>query len=393
MPVPSGRARLLGAGVPLVAALALLAGCTGGGAEPQPGADTPDGPELSSASVAPADGLLPQATAGEPEILATGLSAPWAVAFLPDGDALVTERDTARILRLSPDGELTPLGVVDQVTPQGEGGLLGIAVSPDFATDDRVLVYYTAADGNRIVALTMADDGTIDGADQQTVIDGIPSGFTHNGGALVFGPDGELFVGTGDAGDRSRSQDPDDLAGKILRLTADGAAAPGNPFGTEVYALGIRNSQGIAFGPDGEVFATEFGARTADEINLIEPGRNYGWSEVEGPQEPPIDDAYTEPLLVWPVDQASPSGLAQAGGSLWMGALRGERLWRIPIGAGDGAAGTVGEPEQLLNDDFGRLRGVTATPDGSALWITTSNRDGRGNPTADDDRIIVLPLE
>lgn len=362
----------------MLAAVALLTAC-GATAAPQ-AAPAPAAPAVPTAPapVAPAPAAVP----GEPRVLAAGLAVPWALSFLPDGNALVTERNSARILRVTPQGQVTPVGVVAGVQARGEGGLLGIAVSPDFAADRQVFVYYTGAGGNRVVALTVAADGTVDGAAQRPVLDGIPAGTVHNGGALAFGPDGMLHVGTGEAGDRSRAQDPADLGGKILRVTPDGAPAPGNPSGGPVLATGIRNSQGIAFGPDGAVYASEFGAQTADELNRITPGGNYGWPEVEGAGG---GGGFVEPLLTWATSEASPSGLARAGGALWMSALRGETLWRIPL-----AGGGVGAPERALSG-YGRIRGVTATPDGSALWVTTSNRDGRGSPAPDDDRILVVP--
>ncbi|MET0190697.1 MAG: PQQ-dependent sugar dehydrogenase [Pseudonocardia sediminis] len=367
--------------VAVVAGLAaLLAGC---GGSPAPSAQ----PQSATAAPAPApaEQLTAQPTAGTPRVIASGLEVPWGVSFLPDGNALVTERETARILRVTPSGEVTPVGTVAGVAARGEGGLLGIAVSPRFATDRTVAVYYTSGSDNRVVALTVAPDGTVDGAAQRVLVDGINAGSIHNGGGLAFGPDGMLYIGTGEAGQRSPSQDRDDLGGKILRVTADGAPAPGNPFGTPVLSLGHRNVQGIAFGPGGRVYGAEFGQNTVDELNLITPGANYGWPDVEG-----VDDreGFTNPLLTWPTGEASPSGMAAAGGALWMSALRGERLWQIPLTA-DGAAG---EPRALLDGRFGRIRAVTATPDGSALWVTTSNRDGRGSPGPDDDRIVVVPL-
>jgi glucose/arabinose dehydrogenase len=271
------------------------------------------------------------------------------------------------------------------VVPLGEGGLLGIAVSPGFAQDRSVFVAYTSATDNRVVRLRAAHDGTIDGGAQQVVVSGIPKGGIHDGGGLAFGPDGLLYVGTGEAGRRGPAQDRNDLGGKILRVTPDGAPAPGNPYGTAVYSYGHRNVQGLAFAPDGRLYAAEFGQDRFDEINLITAGANYGWPEAEGVARRP---GFTDPLVTWPTDDASPSGLAAAGGALWAAALRGERLWRVPL-AGPGALGT---PEPLLTREFGRLRAVAPTPDGSALWVTTSNRDGRGRPTPDDDRILVVPL-
>jgi glucose/arabinose dehydrogenase len=336
------------------------------------------------ASSAPAANPSAAASAA-PRVLVTGLEVPWGIAFLPDGNALVTERISARLLRVAPDGAVTPVGVVAGVVPLGEGGLLGVAVSPGFARDRSVFVAYTSATDNRVVRLRAAPDGTIDGGAQQVVVSGIAKATIHDGGGLAFGPDGLLYVGTGEAGRRGPAQDRNDLGGKILRVTPDGAPAPGNPFGTAVYSYGHRNVQGLAFAPDGRLYAAEFGQDRFDEINLITAGANYGWPEAEGVTRRP---GFTDPLVTRPTDGASPSGLAAAGGALWAAALRGERLWRVPL-TGPGA---LGSPEPLLTREFGRLRAVAPTPDGSALWITTSNRDGRGRPTPDDDRILVVPL-
>ncbi len=362
-----------------VAAAAVLVLTACGGAEPGAAAPAPAPAPAQSAAVAP------DSPPAAPRVLAGGLDVPWALAFLPDGNALVTERDSARLLRVAPDGTVTPVGVVAGVDPGGEGGLLGIAVSPSFATDRAVFVAYTSATDNRVVRLRVADDGSVDGAAQQVVVSGIGKAGIHNGTGLAFGPDGMLHIGTGDAGRREPAQDPADLGGKILRVTPDGAPAPGNPSGTAVLSSGHRNVQGLAFAPDGRLYAVEFGQNRFDEINEITPGANYGWPQAEGRAG---RSGLVDPLVTWPTDDASPSGLAAAGGALWAAGLRGERLWRVPL-ATDGG---VGAPEALLTGEFGRLRGVAPTPDGSALWVTTSNRDGRGEPGADDDRILVVPL-
>jgi glucose/arabinose dehydrogenase len=325
------------------------------------------------------------APAAAPRVLVTGLEVPWGVAFLPDGAALVTERKSARLLRVAADGSVAPIGTVSGVVAQGEGGLLGVAVSPDFAADRAIVVAYTAATDNRVVRLQVAADGTVDGAAQQVLVSGIAKAGIHNGGAVTFGPDGLLYIGTGDAGRRAPAQDRADLGGKILRVTAEGDPAPGNPFGSAVYSLGHRNVQGLAFAPDGTLYAAEFGQNRVDEINRITAGANHGWPDVEGVGERP---GFTDPLVTWSTDEASPSGLAYAGGALYAAGLRGERLWRVPV-TGPGA---VGPPEALLTGEFGRLRAVVPTPDGRALWTTTSNRDGRGDPGPDDDRILVVPL-
>ncbi|GGT48730.1 PQQ-dependent sugar dehydrogenase [Actinomadura citrea] len=355
----------------LVSAAALLAACSsspsGGGAgrTPPPASSTPSG----TASGGP----------GTPRTVTDDLEVPWAVAFLPGGDALVTERDTARLLRVTPSGRKAAAGTVPGVDAQGEGGLLGVAVSPSYRTDHFVYLYYTAASDNRVVRATY--DGRL--GDLEPIVTGIPKGAVHNGGRLAFGPDKMLYVTTGETGEGGKAQDKDSLGGKILRVTPEGAPAPGNPFGTRIWTYGHRNVQGLAWDGAGRMYATEFGQDHFDEINLIGKGRNYGWPEVEGVGH---RKGFTDPLLTWTTDQASPSGLAYANGSLWAAALRGERLWRIPLDNGK-----AGRPIARLQGRYGRLRAVVRTPDGS-LWLTTSNQDGRGAPKPGDDRILDIPL-
>ncbi|GGM03906.1 MULTISPECIES: PQQ-dependent sugar dehydrogenase [Micromonospora] len=350
-----GRGRLLLAGVLTVA---LLAGVAGFGYWRGWFAD----PSVSDA---------PQARPGDVEVLATGLEAPWGLAFLPDGSALVTERDSTRILALT-DGQTREVGRVPDAAPGGEGGLLGIAVSPDHAQDGWIYVYYTTAQDNRIARMQA-------GGTPEPVFTGIPRASTHNGGRIAFGPDGMLYAGTGDAGDRDSAQDRDSLGGKILRLTPQGQPAPGNPFGdSPVYSYGHRNVQGLAWDSAGTLFAAEFGQNRYDELNRITPGGNYGWPEVEGDSD---DERYEAPVATWATGDASPSGIAVVDDEVWMACLRGERLYRL---------GTDGQNAQaLLVEEYGRLRHVAPAPDGS-LWVLTNNRDGRGSPGADDDRILRL---
>jgi glucose/arabinose dehydrogenase len=194
-----------------------------------------------------------------------------------------------------------------------------------------------------------------------------------------------LYVGTGDAGETSRAQDPASPNGKILRLTPAGDPAPGNPAAdSPVYSLGHRNVQGLAWDSAGRLFATEFGQQEQDELNLIVAGRNYGWPQVEGRGDTD-GGRYTNPLVTWSTSDASPSGLAIAGDTAYIAALRGERLWTVSL-AGD----TVGRPVARLEDRYGRLRTVQVAPDG-ALWLTTSNTDGRGDIRAGDDRVLRFP--
>jgi glucose/arabinose dehydrogenase len=312
--------------------------------------------------------------------VAEGLDVPWGLAFLPDGSALLTTRDEAQLYQVREGAPPVRLGTIAGVVPGGEGGLLGVTASPDFASDQTVYLYFTAGDDNRVVRLTFA--GGKAGA-PKPVLTGIPKARNHNGGRIAFGPDGYLYVATGDAGDGSAAQDRSSLAGKILRVTRDGKPAPGNPFqGSPVWSYGHRNVQGLAWDGTGRLFASEFGQNTWDELNLIRPGANYGWPEVEGSGG---QARFVDPLRQWATSDSSPSGIAvTADGTVYMAALRGESLWRVPF-----RGGQAGEPQRLLNGEYGRLRDVVVGPDGR-LWVITNNT-ARGTPREGDDRVIVIP--
>jgi len=360
----------------------------------QPPTSSANGPSSSagtSSEPLPATGTAqPSPTAGEAPAtnaeltvttIATDLTTPWGLAFLPDGTAVVTGRDDGSITLIDQAGAKTAVGTIEGVDHGGEGGLLGVAVSPTFAQDNVLYVYFTGADGNQIDTVVLRDGAL---ADQQQRFAGIPKGSIHNGGRLTLGPDGLLYIGTGEIGDRDASQDPASLGGKILRLTPDLQPAPGNPFGTAVYSYGHRNVQGLAFDDQDRLWAAEFGQNTWDELNLITPGGNYGWPVVEGPGD---NAGFVAPQRVWSTSEASPSGIAFWRGSIWMAGLGGERLWQIPITE----AGGTGEPVARLTDQAGRLRTAQVAPDGS-LWVTTSNTDGRGDERDGDDRILRLEL-
>lgn len=323
--------------------------------------------EASQATLAPTD-------------VATNLQIPWNAAFLPDGTMLATERNTARILSISTTGQVTVVQTLSQdVRPRGEGGLLGLTVSPNYATDGLVYVYYTAASDNRIGRMRL-------GQRPQPVLTGIPAGNIHNGGRIAFGPDGFLYAGTGDAGNTANAQNVNSLGGKILRMTPTGAPAAGNPFAnSRVWSLGHRNVQGFAWDGARRMYASEFGQNTWDEFNQIRAGGNYGWPIVEGRG---TDPRFVNPLVIWTTAEASPSGIAIRGNNVYVACLRGQKVFQITLNPN---GGVVGQPQALFNGQFGRLRQVTLTP-GGALLVLTSNRDGRGSPRPGDDRIVNLGI-
>jgi glucose/arabinose dehydrogenase len=359
--------------VVLVVVLTVLGGCafgeptnTNGGGPPnlptRPSGDN-DGPPSAVATV-----------------IATGLRIPWAVAFLPDGTALVTERDTRRIVKVGPrrvpDGlEVTPVQTIQEAEARGEGGLLGIAVSPDYAADQTVFIYYTSTTDNRIAKLKL-------GGRPEPIVTGIPASSVHNGGRLHFGPDGFLYASTGDASQEGLSPDLASLAGKILRMSKDGKPAEGNPFPNSlVWTYGHRNVEGFAWDDNQHMFATEFGQNRWDEVNMIQPGKNYGWPKAEGIAN---SNDYVDPIQQWAPRDASCSGAAMAGSVFVAACLRGQRLWLLRI---TDAGAVLGSPTAAIVETYGRLRAAVLAPDGS-LWVTTSNYDGNIPPREGDDKIL-----
>ncbi|WP_307177641.1 PQQ-dependent sugar dehydrogenase [Streptomyces africanus] len=373
------------------AALLLTAGCSsdGGGASGTDGSASPS--RSAPGSSAPTGQAAQEAPPAKGSVkvvrtVAEGLDSPWGLAPLPGGGLLVSSRDDGTIVRVDEKtGRKTELGEVPGVSAAGEGGLLGIALSPDYASDRMVYAYFTSASDNRIVRMLYDEkkpSGEQLGA-PDTVFKGIPKGFIHNGGRIAFGPDKMLYAGTGESGDTGLSQDKDSVGGKILRLTPEGEPAPGNPFGNSpVYSYGHRNVQGLAWDAKQRLFASEFGQDTWDELNAIKPGDNYGWPEAEGRSG---DSGFHNPVDQWTTAEASPSGIAYAEGSVWMAGLRGKRLWRIPLNGTQASA----EPQAFLEGEYGRLRTVVAAG-GDRLWLVTSNTDGRGSPKDEDDRILEL---
>ena len=316
----------------------------------------------------------------EPQVVASGLTTPWSVAFVDDA-ALVSERDTGRILEIVGDRTRVVAEVPD-VAAAGEGGLLGIAHAEGF-----LYAYVTTPEGNRVVRFALEGaPGSFALGEVETVLDGIPSANIHNGGRLAFGPYGMLYITAGDAADPGAAQDASSLGGKILRVTPEGEVPADNPFpDSPVWSLGHRNPQGIGWDAEGTMFASEFGQNTFDELNVIRPGANYGWPEVEGRSD---DPDFHNPIAQWSTDEASPSGIAHAEGSIWMVGLRGQRLWRIPLKGTEAAA----EPQAFLEGEYGRLRTVVPAG-GDKLWVVTSNTDGRGDPEGTDDRILEVQVQ
>ncbi len=332
------------------------------------------------------EGVTMNARSGELEIIADNLHIPWEIAFLPDGDLLVTERP-GTLKRIGKERRVYTIEGVEHI---GEGGLLGMALHPRFSENQWMYLYLTARSGdsliNRVERYRFERDRL---TEKTTIIDNIPGAAYHDGGRIAFGPDGYLYVSTGDSGKSNLAQDISSLAGKILRLKDDGSVPPDNPFGNATWSYGHRNSQGLAWDDKRRLWATEHGRSGIlsglDELNLIEKGKNYGWPVIQG--------AETKVSMESPVIQSgpdetwAPAGAAFWDGSVFFGGLRGEALYEAKF---------INEREVSLQvhfrQEFGRIRAVVFGPDGF-LYLTTSNTDDRGSPKQNDDKIIrVNPL-
>lgn len=383
---------VLAAGLVAAAALTRMAPSSRGAAPGSP--QTPLEPIASAATVAQ--------EAGGPvrfrvESVASGLQVPWALAFAPDGRLFFTERPGR--IRVIAGGQLLPdpVAVLPAVSTS-ESGLMGLALDPDFASNGYLYVAYTYrtdAGGlqNRVSRLTVNGNQA---GDESVLLDGIPASNIHDGGRLKFGPAGKLFVTTGDATNRDSAQDPSALSGKILRINPDGSIPEDNPFpGSPVFSYGHRNPEGLAFQREtGQLFSTEHGASGNDEVNVIDPGQNYGWPIVQGQ---PGDPRFVEPIALYTPAIAPTGATFYYGesfpgwkGHLFFTSLRGETLFHFVLG-GDGGRQVVSQ-ERLLEDEYGRLRDIVEGPDGY-LYFSTSNRDGRGSPSGGDDRILRIVPE
>ncbi|WP_372351842.1 sorbosone dehydrogenase family protein [Streptomyces sp. KL116D] len=373
------------------ATLLLTAGCSSGD-DGQSSTDKSSAPSASDpgGSASPRSDDVPPAR-GSVSVVRTiteDLKSPWGLAPLPEGGLLVSSRDEGTITRVdTKTGKKTELGSVPGVAPAGEGGLLGLALSPSYASDHMVYAYFTTESDNRIARMQYDEKkpaGEQLGA-PDTVFKGIPKGTNHNGGRIAFGPDDLLYVGTGETYKTELAQDKKSTGGKILRLTPEGEPAPGNPFGdSPVYSYGHRNVQGLAWDKDKRLWASEFGQDTWDELNNIVAGDDYGWPDAEGKGG---GSGFHDPIAQWHTQDASPSGIAYAEGSIWMAGLRGERLWRVPLDGTEAAH----DPQAFLEGKYGRLRTVVAAG-GDKLWLVTSETDTRGTPGKGDDRILELKV-
>ena len=322
----------------------------------------------------------PQETSKETiSIYAQNLEVVWALAFLPGGDLLATERK-GTVNLIDKEGNVSRIFTLGNVLQTGESGLHGIALHPDFENNQFVYLYYTYK-GNGDNTQNRVSRFRFDGktfTDEKIIVDAIPGAIFHDGGRIKFGTDKNLYITTGDARNPSLAQDVNSLAGKILRVTDEGNPASGNPFGTRIWSYGHRNPQGIAWDDKGKLWETEHGDSATDEFNLIEPGKNYGWPTIRGDQKA---EGLKTPVLHSGNDTWAPAGAAFINGSIFFGGLKGQALFQAKL-QGDSATLTT-----HFKGELGRIRDVLLGPDGF-LYITTSNRDGRGTPAAGDDKIL-----
>lgn len=314
------------------------------------------------------------------ETVIENLSVPWEGVSLPDGSILITER-AGVVKKIGNNGFEIQVSGIEHI---GEGGLLGLTLHPDYRNNQLVYLYYTTRtnDGLRnVVERYKLSENQL--TDKTMIVENIPAAQNHNGGRIKFGPDGFLYITTGDAQNSNLAQDKDSLAGKILRLRDDGGVPEDNPFGNSVYSYGHRNVQGLTWDGQNNLWATEHGRSGAasgyDELNFINKGANYGWPEIqgdesrEGMESPVINSGAT---TTW-----APSGMTYRNGSLFFAGLRGEALYEYEIGSKQLKAHYKGE--------FGRLRNIITGPDGN-FYLFTNNTDGRGSPKEGDDKIIKI---
>lgn len=308
------------------------------------------------------------------EVIAENLNIPWELVFLPNNDILVTER-VGKVVNVNSGKSYQ----IEDVNHRGEGGLLGMTLHPNFSQNNYLYLYFTTDQDNRVVRYILTEDELMK---DKVIFSGIPVERFHNGGRIDFGPDGYLYITTGDALNTSLAQDINSLAGKILRLDVEGNIPSDNPYNTEIYSYGHRNSQGITWDEAGQMWATEHGPTSLDELNLIEAGKNYGWPDISGDD---LADDMEAPILHSGNDYTwAPSGLVYFDNSLFFAGLRGQALYEAKLNGQE-----VNELLIHFAEDFGRIRNVSLGPD-NMLYILTNNTDGRGTPQVGDDKLIKI---
>ena len=363
---------------PLLVAGALLGACSSpdyvaaGPFRPLPQGAPPEvGPPPTSVAPEPGPVGPPQqgsgqSQAGDPNVVATGLVVPIGLVVLPDGTAIVGERESGRLLQVFPDRAPARLrGTIPGLDTSGDGGLLGLALSPTFQQDGLLYAYVSTAKDNRVVRFPL-------GGTPNPVLTGIPHGAVHNGGGLLFDSSGHLLVGTGDTGKPALAADPRSLAGKVLQVDVFGHAPAAGP----VFSSGLHDVTALCQGTSGAILATDSAAPAGpDELDAVVRGKNYGTGG-------------TAPVFSAPAAQAGFGGCAVAGSNVFVGTLAGKKIDVVHL---DGHGVVTGTPDALLSGKYGRLRSVAVDPDGG-VWVTTSNRDGVGTPGKDDDKVLrILP--
>lgn len=385
--------RMIFAGLTFIGFILIISGCMPEKSSDEPTHEKQEQPIASVSLAREAQPLSTESIPYQPEVMAEGLNVPWALAIAPDGRMFFTERPGT--LRVIQDGKVIEQPVLSFPPPfveQGEGGLLGLALDPDFSTNHYMYVYHSYEKNggikNRVLRLVEQNNrARVD----KVLLDNIPGSQNHNGGRLKIGPDGMLYITTGDALERERSQDRGDLAGKILRIQTDGIIPKDNPDSdSPIYSFGHRNPQGLAWHVEtGRLYSTEHGQSAHDELNLIEPGANYGWPVIEGDT---AEDGKKRPLMHSGEQTWAPSGILFVRQGPWKNQLlaanlRGEQLWKAELDQEN--PGKIVSLHSLFSGDFGRIRDIEEGPDGS-LYFLTNNRDGRGQERPDDDKIIRL---
>lgn len=319
-----------------------------------------------------------EGTPSNPQVFAQNLNIPWSIAFLPNGNILVTERP-GNVKEIGKDGNVKTIFTVPDVKPEGEGGLHGITLHPQFSANQYIYLYYTYNPNptqNKVVRYKF-QNGTL--IEDKVILEKIPGSIFHNGGRIKFGPDGYLYITTGDAQNPSLAQNKNSLAGKILRVADEGKPAPGNPFGNEVYSYGHRNPQGIFWDEKGTLWEAEHGPSANDEVNKIEIGKNYGWPDFVGNK---TGLGITTPYATSGSSTWAPADIIVLNGKVYFAGLRGTAIFTFDID-------NPSKVDALYKGEYGRIRELILGPSGN-IYFSTSNRDGRGLPSSNDDKIIKI---